>query len=45
MQKDFERKWAAHLEDHKLPNDAWVKELARCFYEFGFSDGVINGSV
>lgn len=40
----FERNWAEHLKHNKLPNAAWVKELARMFYEFGFSKGrLTNG--
>lgn len=28
----FEIKWKRYLETHKLPIDAWIKELARDFF-------------
>lgn len=36
----FEKRWVVYLKTgNKLPNDAWVKELARDFFAIGFSHG------
>ena len=32
LNESFEIKWKRYLENNKLPNDAWVKELARNFF-------------
>ena len=32
MNQAFEKKWKNYLENNKLPNDAWVKEVARNFF-------------
>lgn len=29
----FEIKWGKYLRNHKLPNGAWIKELARSFFK------------
>lgn len=37
INKRFESQWKYHLEyGAKLPNDAWIKELARHFFKLGW---------
>lgn len=41
-QEHFEKNWDEFTKDNNI-DEMWTKDIARCFYEFGFSKGALDG--